>query len=210
MLGFRLTFDIDAARGAGIARNPVVAVFACAVALACAGAPAFGIAERDDKSAAAAKITGADSVVAQDTDCLRRYRWQPKLRAQECGNSSPTRHFDGTDPRHGLYKPPGTPTPSGATMPAPSGATMPAPTQQPPILLAPVRAPPADIETRLENLKILHARGLITGDEYTEKRKEIVRDDIESRLRMLKELYDEGLISDDEWEKKRLEVLQIM
>ncbi len=85
---------------------------------------------------------------------------------------------------------------------------MPALTQQPPILIAPVRAPPSDIESRLGKLKTLHDRGLISGDEYTEKRKEIVKDDIQSRLRMIKELYDEGLISKNEWAKKRTEVLQ--
>ena len=65
MLGFRLTSGIDAAREARIAREPSVAMFACAVALASVAAPAFATAERDDKLAAVAKITGAGSVVAQ-------------------------------------------------------------------------------------------------------------------------------------------------
>lgn len=65
MLGFRLSSGIDAARGAGIARKPSVAVFASAVALASLAAPAFGAAERDGQLAAAAKIAGDGSVVAQ-------------------------------------------------------------------------------------------------------------------------------------------------
>ena len=98
--------------------------------------------------------------------------------------------------------------PSGASTPTPTGGATPSPTQQPPILLAPVRALPADIEDRLGKLKTLHDRSLISGEEYTEMREEIVKDYIENQLRLLKKLYDEGLISDDDLAEKRREVLK--
>ena len=71
-----------------------------------------------------------------------------------------------------------------------------------------MRALPADIEDRLGKLKTLHDRSLISGEEYTEMREEIVKDHIENQLRLLKKLYDEGLISDDDLAEKRRDVLK--
>ncbi len=147
-------------------------------------------------SLAAANSTSAD----QDDAARFRDEIAAKMTAAEISKAQ----------RFARQRKPGIETPIAAPSAAATpGVATPVTLQQLQILAAPVRVP-ADLDDRLDQLKTLYGRGMITGDEYTEKRKEIERNEVESRLRLLKDLYDQGLISGDDLAERRKEILKSM